>query len=539
MWNYHNRKMIELKKIYQKISQQTQNRLQEIFNSFNIDFEHFYNIADIKTKNRINTYIEEWKDKGLLNSYFGILANNIYKRTRVKNSEILELLIYGAYIEEQSKLDEYEKQIMYEDANYYYVEGQKEVNKALDKKKSISMLDKALFLYLLAQPNVKGYVWNDYIEAITKYNAEQIFRQVTIDLQQQKELDITNDIYQNLIKRQSNSKLNINNDKISGEIDLTLIGINNRAKIEGIYSLDKKAKCRFIAVIDEHSTKMCQSLNNQEFYIHDWNEFERYSKSNDTIKKYRCYGLVTGLNCPPINDGFHWCRSYIIYISRNVINIELEKKYNVFDNVYESKIKKYNIKQLKIENIDKKSLNNILDSMDKVYNDFPQIKGKIKEINEIIHPKGGINIQPQSDGTYIMEINQKVFCKESIAKKLYKEDVKSNYHPKNSSYKDMGIHEAGHMVLNEILKKKYNDMNVIAIDWNNNITSQEIINKAFNNLKINDMITKRRLIRNISIHSIKYNASETIAEAFVDYYVNKDKSTKLSKSIINIMKGMI
>ena len=211
----------------------------------------------------------------------------------------------------------------------------------------------------------------------------------------------------------------------------------------------------------------------------------------------------------------------------------------MFDNVYESKIKKYNIKQLKIENIDKKSLNNILDSMDKVYNDFPQIKGKIKEINEIIHPKGGINIQPQSDGTYIMEINQKVFCKESIAKKLYKEDVKSNYHPKNSSYKDMGIHEAGHMVLNEILKKKYNDMNVIAIDWNNNITSQEIINKAFNNLKINDMITKRRLIRNISIHSIKYNASETIAEAFVDYYVNKDKSTKLSKSIINIMKGMI
>ncbi len=70
----------------------------------------------------VNTYIEEWKDKGILKGYFGMLAKNIYSKTRVKNSEILELLIYGAYIEEQSKLDEYEKQIMYDDINYYYEE---------------------------------------------------------------------------------------------------------------------------------------------------------------------------------------------------------------------------------------------------------------------------------------------------------------------------------------------------------------------------------------------------------------------------------
>lgn len=121
-WQYHNSKMQELRKEYNKVSKQTQNRLQEIFDTFNFTFENLYNIADIKTKNRINLYIEEWKDKKLLNGYFGMLANNIYKRTRVKNSEILELLIYGAYIEEQSKLDEYEKQIMYDDVNYYYQE---------------------------------------------------------------------------------------------------------------------------------------------------------------------------------------------------------------------------------------------------------------------------------------------------------------------------------------------------------------------------------------------------------------------------------
>ena len=65
----------------------------------NLNNNNLYNIADIKTKNIVNTYIEEWKDKGLLTGYFGMLANNIYKKNRVKNSEILELLIYGAYIE--------------------------------------------------------------------------------------------------------------------------------------------------------------------------------------------------------------------------------------------------------------------------------------------------------------------------------------------------------------------------------------------------------------------------------------------------------
>lgn len=124
MWKVHDDYMKQLKQLYNKTSKQTQNKLQEIFDTFNFTTENIYNIANNKTKKRINTYIEGWKEQGLLknNSYFTALANNIYKRTRVKNSEILELLIYSAYIEEQSKLEEQEKQIMYEDANYYYEE---------------------------------------------------------------------------------------------------------------------------------------------------------------------------------------------------------------------------------------------------------------------------------------------------------------------------------------------------------------------------------------------------------------------------------
>lgn len=305
--------MMKLKQIYQKTNKQTQNRLQEIFDSIDFPFEDMYKIADSKTKKRINTYIEKWQEKDLLKGYFGVLANNIYKRTRVKNSEILELLIYGAYIEEQNKLQETELNIFKDIANYYYQQGQEEVNKTLLKKKIVSVIPDAVFLALLDMPNAKGYTWKQYIEAITHYNSQTIFRQATIDLQQQKKLDITNDIYQNLIKRQNNSRLNINGNKISGEVDLTLIGINNKSKTKGMVLLDKKAKCKFVAVEDDATTPMCKSLDGQIFNVHDINEFERYSKSNDTIKKYKCYGMITGLNLPPIDDGFHWCRSTITY----------------------------------------------------------------------------------------------------------------------------------------------------------------------------------------------------------------------------------
>lgn len=151
MWEQHDNYIKQLKQLYNKTSKQTQNRLQEIFDTFNFTSENIYELADNKTKKRINTYIEQWKAQGLLknNNYFSVLANNIYNRIRVKNSEILELLIYSAYVEEQNKLEEQEKQIMYEDANYYYQEGIREV----DKKKKPSIIPMALFLVLLEQSN--------------------------------------------------------------------------------------------------------------------------------------------------------------------------------------------------------------------------------------------------------------------------------------------------------------------------------------------------------------------------------------------------
>ena len=530
--------MIELKKIYQKTSKQTQNRLQEIFDSFQIDFNNLYNIADNKTKKRVNTYIEEWQDKGLLKGYFGSLAKSIYNRTRVKNSEILELLIYGAYIEEQNKLEEQELNIFKEDVNYYYQQGQEEVNKTLPKnKQKHSVIPDAIFLALLTMPNSKGYIRQDYNEALAKYNADQIYRQATIDLQQQKELDITNDIYQNIIKKQNNSKININGDKISGDIDLTLIGINNKAKLEGIKSIDNDAKVVFLAEMDNKTTPMCHSLNRQEFYIDKENEFDRYYgeiPNELSIQRIKCKGLVLGLNLPPISHHFHWCRSTIQYIPPTIQDENV-----VFDsmgNIIFNGIKVLGIAELK--EINRVALLENLNRMDKVFKDFPILKNrkiKYKVIN--LNNGSAMRVGPTSKNGYILEINKNIFNKD--LKEFYNLGTKKHDNPKGTTYKDIAIHEAGHMVNFEIIKKiNKGNLKAIQFDYNNFITTDNIVEKAFNNLKVYDKIQKERLITDISNYALT-NSEETIAEAFSDYYCNKGKANILSKEIMKIVKGMM
>ncbi len=192
--------------------------------------------------------------------------------------------------------------------------GQKEVN----KKKKPSILAMALFLALLDQPNYSGFNWKQYIEATMQYNAQQIYKQLILNIQQQKSLEIDSNEFQIIINRQNNQKLNINNDKISGAVDLQMIGLNNLAKAEGIKEVtEDNSKVRFIAVEDDKTTLMCDSLNNQEFYINKENVFDRYygeTQKELTVQRIRCNGLVLGLNLPPIQHHFHYCRSTIMYL---------------------------------------------------------------------------------------------------------------------------------------------------------------------------------------------------------------------------------
>ena len=325
-WNDTDKLLKQFKTKYIKLNQRLKNDIQAIFDSPDINKDNIFQYAASEQKKKIDLLIEEWSDDGLLSGYFKYLANSIHNRSRVKNFEILHLLIYKTYVKNHSKLDKYENKLFNEVANTKYAQGQEEVYRATNDRSKPSRLPNYLLLSLLALPNPKGYIWNDYVEATMLSNADQIYRQAVIDIQQDRKPVVDKTIYDSILNAQRKRYLNINGDKISGDLVLQVTSLVNNALVEGYKKVDKNAKVRFIAEIDQRTTEMCRSLDEQVFSVNDWNTFQRYSYDDGRIVNYKIFGLVAGANLPPINNHFHWCRSTVTYqldMTRDKLNKSL------------------------------------------------------------------------------------------------------------------------------------------------------------------------------------------------------------------------
>lgn len=329
-WNDTDKLLKQFETKYIKLNQRLKNDIQAVFDSLDINKDNIFQYATSEQKKKIDLLIEEWSDDGLLSGYFKYLANSIRNRSRVKNSEILHLLIYKTYVKNHSKLDEYENKLFNEVANAKYAQGQEEVYRATNDRSKPSRLPNYLLLSLLALPNPKGYIWNDYVEATMLSNADQIYRQAVIDIQQDRKPVVDKTIYDSILNAQRKRYLNINGDKISGDLELQVTSLVNNALVEGYKKVDKNAKVRFIAEIDQRTTEMCRSLDEQVFSVNDLNTFQRYSYDDERIVNYKVFGLVAGVNLPPINNHFHWCRSTITYLV-DMPRDELNKKLQTFN----------------------------------------------------------------------------------------------------------------------------------------------------------------------------------------------------------------
>ena len=114
------------------------------------------------------------------------------------------------------------------------------------------------------------------------------------------------------IIKQGNRILLVREDKFSGGLEDTARVVMNNAYTERFKEIPK-LQVRFVAVMDDRTTKMCQTLHNQLFYLNDLNRFERYSEADKGIVTYEIFGLLRGLNLPPIENHYHNCRSTITY----------------------------------------------------------------------------------------------------------------------------------------------------------------------------------------------------------------------------------
>lgn len=334
-WNYTDLKLKDYLRIYKKTNLKTQDNIQDIFNGIDFNYMDLNKPISNNQRKKLSRVVDEWKQLELLKGYFEYKVIEILNKRYITNQELLSILLWGAFVKERSQLDEYEEVLFAEIGQDLYKQGIDEIKPTKKKKWSLTW---EYIWSMLCLPNVKGSSWITYIEALALTNAQEIERQTIIQLQQNKKPNIEDDVFKNILKKQQNRYISINDDKISGALDSQVVEIANKSLLKAGEDVgQKKLRARFIAEIDDRTTKMCDGMNGMLFYVNDWNRFYRYSDDDKRDVLYTIKGLEVGANLPPINNHFHYCRSTITYLTEMKYN-ELIAEYNQLKRIIPSEV---------------------------------------------------------------------------------------------------------------------------------------------------------------------------------------------------------
>lgn len=193
-----------------------------------------------------------------------------------------------------------------------------------------------------------------------------------------------------------------------------------------------------------------------------------------------------------------------------------------------------------VKKLDFEAIKGSVSKMELVFADFPQLKGYVEELNT---GKGGImSCGPTGAGFNGVEITFNPVYYKTLDKivKTTEDSAASRFNPKGS-YEFNMVHELGHAIEALLIKQR----NVPFFDrtdlWNKSTISKEIGHEAVKEVKKNPEYKKKKLAelkQDISKYSLA-SWSETMAEAFFDWYANKENANILSKEIFKKVKEWV
>ena len=321
-WNYTRKKLKQFRKEYDKLNKETQDKLQEIFTSYNITYDKLYKTISYNDKQRLKRKINQWKKMGIYKGYFEFRVEELMKG-KITYRDLIEILLYGAYAEEEEELDFKIKTLFSNVALDCYNQGREELKK---KKKSI------IPVYILNSFGIMlidGCIWQNYFDALVLTNMQEILKQYLMLLQQEKELDAYSKLIQQILDMQRNRLISVSDDKYSGGLDKYTTALGNEAYLGA--SEFEDVPVIFISDLCENVTEMCKYMDGMIFHTRNINTFKRpmgRTKNDLVIEDVAVKGLVAGINLPPINQHFHWCHSTISY--------QVEKSTNEFKKEFKS-----------------------------------------------------------------------------------------------------------------------------------------------------------------------------------------------------------
>ncbi len=292
--------------------------IQDIVDSNKMSIDEIHDVADTnkinKFKRKIISTFDEIKnvDKPIDNKYIEFLGKSYLNKSRITNKDIMLFLIMLEYLKLAIRLNDLElfNTIILIAHNH----AENECKKVLGQVKKTRPIN-VLNTMLMTMPTHLGWVWSDYILNEINYNANQLFKQIVIDIQQGNEIDLNNDIYKRIFEKQQRTHFNIDGDKYSGGVDAQSVFLANQTIVEvgKDYGMEK---VMFISDLCGNVTKMCKNMHKMVFNLKGQNIFDRwYGESANDLKEVICDvdGLVLGINQPPITGHFHWCHSTLTY----------------------------------------------------------------------------------------------------------------------------------------------------------------------------------------------------------------------------------
>lgn len=373
-WEEIRKELKSFQKSYYRQNKKTQDTIQEILSSYNVNNNNLHKKISKDDKDRLLRKIDKWKDEEIVIGYFAYLIDNLLKRT-ITYRDLIEMLLYSVYFEEKKALLNDINNLFNFTSIKTYNQGRLDLRKKPRKHfpKPISELLQFLI--------VDGVLWKDFYEALVLTNAQELEKQYLIAVQQNKPINVYDDSFQRTFEKQRNRLISTSNNKYSGGLDKYVTALGNLAYIEA--SGTENQKVRFISDMCDNVTEMCSYMNGMIFNTRDRNIFKRPygdTQKDLLIQNMDIMGLVVGINQPPIAKHFHWCHSTLTYdVSNNIqIGLSVNNSNNILENHQEPRL-------LGTINPDKiKDINNVLKSLES------QIKDDKIENAIVITEKGEI-----------------------------------------------------------------------------------------------------------------------------------------------------
>ena len=224
---------------------------------------------------------------------------------------MLDILLYAAYEEERLKLDEYDNILFKNISSSLYQQGIEEISSKKSKYKGI---DDDLLLSFLMIP-IDGVIYSEYVKALSLTNSQEIKKLGISYMGNGNKVNVYDELFDRTLKKQRNRLICISENGISGRLDLQCTTLGNYSYLQA--GIDTNTRyVKFVSDFCENVTKMCSNMDGIIFDIKGDNKFHRWwghDSKHLTYEEIKCFGLIQGINMPPIMQHFHWCHSTLTY----------------------------------------------------------------------------------------------------------------------------------------------------------------------------------------------------------------------------------